>query len=241
MTNPQYPGAGDQPGGIPPQPAGGPAQPFGGHPQAGMYGPGQNPYAPGPQQYPPQGMQPGYGPPPYPPQPGGPYAPQQGGPYPPQPGKSRGTVVLVTLVVVVLVVGLGVGGYFLLSGGGRGSDPRAVAQQFVDGDGENKELICASDLAKIEEAGASAPRPNTRTGRKGGISAARATGDRILHAGGHGSRRTGGRRSWDLHPRTEGERRLDTHQNRPLRPRRRRRRVESLWRPDGMDQLIQVL
>lgn len=159
MTNPQYPGAGDQPGGIPPQPPGGPAQPFGGYPQPGMYGPGQDSYAPGPQQYPPQGMQPGYGPPPYPPQPGGPYAPQPGGPYPPQSGNRRGTVVLVTLVVVVLVIGLGVGGYFLLSGGGGGSDPRSVAQQFVDGDGENKELICASDLAKIEEAGASAPRP----------------------------------------------------------------------------------
>ncbi|MFD4404220.1 hypothetical protein ACFWPH_15830 [Nocardia sp. NPDC058499] len=159
MTNPQYPGAGDQPGGFPPQPPGGPAQPFGGHPQPGMHGPGQNPYPPGPQQYPPQGMQPGYGPPPYPPQPGGPYAPQPGGPYPPQPGKSRGTVVMVTLVVVVLVVGLGVGGYFLLSGGDGAGDPRAVAQQFVDGDGENKELICASDLAKIEEAGASAARP----------------------------------------------------------------------------------
>ncbi|MBF6352723.1 hypothetical protein IU448_27490 [Nocardia flavorosea] len=65
---------------------------------------------------------------------------------------------MVTLAVVALVIGLGVGGYFLLSGGGAG-DPRAVAQQFVDGGGENKELICASDLAKIEEAGASAPRP----------------------------------------------------------------------------------
>ncbi|NKY56662.1 hypothetical protein [Nocardia flavorosea] len=64
-----------------------------------------------------------------------------------------------TLVVVVLVAGLGVGGYFLLAGGGGAGNPRAVAQQFVDGDGANKELICASDLAKIEEAGASAPRP----------------------------------------------------------------------------------
>ncbi|WP_328388634.1 hypothetical protein [Nocardia sp. NBC_00416] len=62
-------------------------------------------------------------------------------------------------MVVVLVIGFGVGGYFLLSGGGGTGDPRAVAQQFVDGGGENEELICASDLAKIEEAGTSAPLP----------------------------------------------------------------------------------
>ncbi|MEU4314061.1 hypothetical protein [Nocardia sp. NPDC024068] len=64
-----------------------------------------------------------------------------------------------TLVAVMLVIGLGVGGYFLVSGGGGGGDPRAVAQQFVDGDGDDKELICASDLAKIEEAGTAAPVP----------------------------------------------------------------------------------
>lgn len=159
MTNPQYPGAGEQPGGLPPQPPGVPPPPFGGYPQPGMYGPGQQPYGAGPQQYSPEGMQPGYGQPPYPPPPGGPYPPQPGGPYPPQSGKSRGTVVMVTLAVVLLVAGLGAGGYFLIAGGGGAGDPRAVAQQFVDGGGENKELICASDLAKIEEAGASAPRP----------------------------------------------------------------------------------
>lgn len=151
MTNPQYPGAGDQPGGYPPQP-------FGEQPPAGWQGPGQQSYAPGPQQYPSQGVPPGYGPPAYPPQPGGQYIPPPGGPYPPQPGKSRGTVVMVTLVVLVLVAGLGVGGYFLVSGGGTG-DPRTVAQQFVDGEGENEEIICAADLAKIEDAGKSAPQP----------------------------------------------------------------------------------
>lgn len=150
MTYPQQPGAGNPPGGFPPQPPGVPPQ-FGDQPQPGLYAPGQQqPYVAGPQQYPPE-MPPMYGQPPYP--------AQHGGPYPPQPRKSRATVVMVTLGLVVLLAGLGAGGYFLLSGGGGGGDPRAVAQQFVDGGGENKELICAADLAEIEKAGASAPRP----------------------------------------------------------------------------------
>ncbi|WP_280423817.1 Rv0361 family membrane protein [Nocardia carnea] len=151
MTNPQYPGAGDQPGGFPPPSSGE-------QPQPGWQGAGQQSYAPGPQQYPPPAVQSGYGQLPYPPQAGGYYAPPSGVPYPQQPGQRRGTVVMVTLVVLVLVIGLGAGGYFLVSGGG-GGDPRTVAQQFVDGAGENEEIICASDLAKIEKAGESAPQP----------------------------------------------------------------------------------
>jgi hypothetical protein len=61
---------------------------------------------------------------------------------------------------VVLAV-IGVAAYFLFSGGGIGasSDPREVAEAFVDGRGDNKDLLCKADRAKIENAQQSAGKP----------------------------------------------------------------------------------
>ncbi|MEV6323770.1 hypothetical protein AB0M45_21635 [Nocardia sp. NPDC051787] len=156
MTHPpqQEPNAANQPGGWPPQPGGTPPQqPYGAQPQPGPYGAApQQPYSPAPQQYPPYGAPPQYG-----------QQPPYGTQYPPQPGRRGSATVPLLLGGAVILVAIGVGAYFLFSGGGIGksSDPREVAQAFVDGRGDNQDLLCAADRAKIENAQQSAGKPTS--------------------------------------------------------------------------------
>ncbi|WP_327115819.1 hypothetical protein OHB12_02710 [Nocardia sp. NBC_01730] len=140
MTGPQHSTPHNQPGGFPPQ------QPYGAQPPPQPYGAAQ--------QYPPQyGAPQAYGQPPYPPAPGG--------HYPPQPGKSGGAAVpLILGGGFVLMVVIGIVAYFLFSGGGipgTSSSPREVAEAFVNGGENKKDLICKADLAKAE----GAPKPSS--------------------------------------------------------------------------------
>lgn len=136
-----------------------------GHPQP------PNPY----QHQPGQPMPPG-GPYPGQPVPGQPYAgqPQYGQPYPagqqpqygapggygvpPRPSGGNGgkTAAIVGGVAVVLIA-VGVGAFFLFSDGGGSivgggySDPRDVAQAWVDQEGEPEDLVCEADLDEISK------------------------------------------------------------------------------------------
>ncbi|MGI5218610.1 Rv0361 family membrane protein [Nocardia sp. CA-290969] len=122
-----------------------PGQPMGGQPMPGQPMPGQ-PYPGQPQygqQYPPPG-QPPYG------APGG-YG------QPPRPsGGGGGKIALIIGGVLVVVIALGVGGFLLLGGsggsiGGGYDDPRAVAQAWVDQDGDPENLVCQADLDEIAQ------------------------------------------------------------------------------------------
>lgn len=125
---PHHPGAWQStpPSGVPPQQPG----PYGGVPQ----------------QHPQYGMRPpGYGPQPY---------PTQGG-HPQRPGGGNKALFAILGVVAVLVVAAGVGVYFLISDGGPAGtaqgDPREVAQAFVNGGGNQEDLLCQADLGRIED------------------------------------------------------------------------------------------
>ncbi|WP_157224259.1 Rv0361 family membrane protein [Nocardia paucivorans] len=131
-----------------------PPNPQNPHYPPGAWQPGPSPqqvgpYGGAPQQYPKYGMQPpGPGPQPYPPQ----------GGYPPQRSGGGGSKVLFAVlgVVVVLVVAAGVGIFLLVSDNGTGGtdqdDPRAVAQAFVNSNGNQEDLLCKADLDKIKDA-----------------------------------------------------------------------------------------
>ncbi len=121
------------------------------NPQNPQYQPGAwqpGPYGGVPQQPPQYGMQPpGYGPQPYPPQ----------GGYPQRPGGGGNKVLFAILgVVAVLVVVAGVSVFFLFSDGGpvgtSQDDPRGVAQAFVNGGGNQEDLLCRADRGQIEDA-----------------------------------------------------------------------------------------
>lgn len=122
---PQQPGPyGQQPGpyGGPPQQPGPPQdQPGYGYPQQGGQQPGYGYPQQAPQGVPPQGQPGPYG---HPQQQPGPYGQQQAPygqvPQPPQGGGNKKTGII--LGAVAVVVALGVGGYFLLGGGGLEDD-----------------------------------------------------------------------------------------------------------------------
>ncbi|NKY31762.1 hypothetical protein HGA13_01550 [Nocardia speluncae] len=112
-----------------------PGQPYPGQPY-----PGQPQYG---QQFPPPG-QPPYG------APGG-YG------QPPRPsGGSGGKIALIIGGVAVVLIAVGVGGYFAFSGGGSVmgggyDDPRDVAQAWVDQDGDPEDLVCQADLDEVAQ------------------------------------------------------------------------------------------
>ncbi|MEV0252598.1 hypothetical protein AB0H76_38840 [Nocardia sp. NPDC050712] len=162
MSAPQPPNPYNQPGGWPPQQ---PQQPYGQQP----YGAPQQPYG-APQQ--PYGQQP-YG---APQQPYGQQYPQQYGqppgrpPYGPQPPRNGGNKTLPLLLGggAVLVIVLVVGAFLLFSGsdggiGGSSKSPREVAEAWVNGTGDKKNLVCKADLAKLDSAKTTATMPtNTK-------------------------------------------------------------------------------
>ncbi|WP_327100944.1 hypothetical protein OIE68_20405 [Nocardia vinacea] len=154
MTDPQNPTPQHQPGGWPPQqpPGAQPApppygaqqapQPYSAQPAPPPYG--AQPYG-APQQHPPQyGAPQAYGQPAYPPAPGG--------HYPQRPQKSGVALPLILGGGFVVLIVIGVVAYFMFSGSGgigNSSDPREVAQAFVNGTGD-EDMICSSDRNKFK-------------------------------------------------------------------------------------------
>lgn len=139
-----------------------PPNPQNPHYRPGPWQPGASPqqaspYGVAPQQYPQYGTPPpGYGPHPYPPQ----------GGYPRRPGGGGNKALFAVLgVVAVLVVAAGVGVFFLISDNGSAStaqnDPREVAQAFVNGSGNQEDLLCQADQNRIEDAEQSLGTPPT--------------------------------------------------------------------------------
>ncbi|NNH68424.1 hypothetical protein HLB23_00740 [Nocardia uniformis] len=174
MTDPRHSNPAHQPGGWPPQqhgarqPYGAPQQQqqFGAPPQQPPYGAPpqqphgalQQPYGVAPQQQPQFGAPHGYGQQP-------PMPPQYGGQFPQPPPQRGNNAVPLILGGVAVVAILGIGAWFLLSGTGGGglvpgsSNPKDVAADFVNGGGNNKDLICKSDLAKLSSVSAPAVTP----------------------------------------------------------------------------------
>ncbi|MEV6280991.1 hypothetical protein [Nocardia sp. NPDC051832] len=144
MSAPQPPNPYNQPGGWQPQQPYGAQQPYGGQQPYGQqqpYGAPQQPYGPAGQQ-PPQYGAPGQ-------QPYGQQFPQ-----PPRNGGNK-TLPLLLGGGAVLVIVIIVGAFFLFSGedggiGGSSKSPREVAEAWVNGTGDKKNLVCKSDLAKID-------------------------------------------------------------------------------------------
>ncbi|WP_344886266.1 hypothetical protein [Allokutzneria multivorans] len=86
------------------------------------------------------------------PGPQGPYQPQQPYPYPqqyppqpPPPQPRRGRTALIVSLVVVLVAGLGIGGWALLSGGGAEKPGASQAEG-----GKGKKELTEADIAKTD-------------------------------------------------------------------------------------------
>ncbi|WP_194820460.1 hypothetical protein [Nocardia sp. XZ_19_385] len=140
MSAPQPPNPYNQPGGWQPQqPYGAPQQPYGGQQPYGA----PQPYGPAGQQYPQYG-QPPPGQPPY----------GQQFPQPPRNGGNKTLPLLLgggALILILIVVGA----FVLFSGedggiGGSSKSPREVAEAWVNGTGDKKNLVCKSDLAKLD-------------------------------------------------------------------------------------------
>ncbi|MFC0429709.1 hypothetical protein [Kutzneria buriramensis] len=159
------PGYPQQPGGYPQQPAGYPQQPPQGYPQQPATGGFPQQPQPDPYGQQPYGQQPPAGGvfPPQQPQWATQQAPGPGG-YPgyPQPKKKSplpwilGGAGLVVVLIVVLVV-------VMTRGGGTSSDPKVVAQAYVDAVNNKNpagmtNLVCSADMAKVNQMATSAPK-----------------------------------------------------------------------------------